>query len=429
MSVKPAIGFAGLTHLGINSAVAAAAKGFRVMGFHADESLISSLNQGKLPVEEPGLPDLFREYKSLMTFSVEPSVLHDCEIVYIAADVPTNDHGESDLNPIGNIIDTVVAVMKENAVLVVLCQVPPGFTRTLPFDPERLYYQVETLIFGRAVERALYPERFIIGCANPELPIHPSLSIYLQSFGCPILPMRYESAELAKIAINMCLVASVSVANVMAEICEHVGADWSEVVPALRLDHRIGQYSYISPGLGISGGNLERDLATVLRLSESHRTDAGTVHAWLANSRYRKNWPFMTLERMILKDNPEAAVTILGLAYKENTHSTKNSPALVLIEKLSACKVTIYDPVVPVSSVWRHDVSGAASALAAIDGAEALVIMTPWPEFKNLKPEEIKDRMKGYTVIDPYRILDAREVEAAGLDYAALGMPLVTSKR
>ncbi len=427
-STRPVIGFAGLTHLGLNSAVAAAAKGFEVVGFHQDVLLVGSLNQGNMPVEEPGLADLFMEHKNRITFTAEPLPLHNCDIIYIAADVPTNDRGESDLAPIGDLIETVMAAMNDKALMVVLCQVPPGYTRGLPFDMGRLYYQVETLIFGRAVERALNPERFIIGCVNPERSLPSPLNIYLQSFGCPILPMRYESAELAKISINMCLVASVSVANVMAEICEHVGADWSEVVPALRLDQRIGQYSYISPGLGISGGNLERDLATVLNLSAAHGTDAGVVSAWLANSRYRKDWPFRTLEHAILREHPGAAVTVLGLAYKENTHSTKNSPALVLIDKLSACKVTVYDPIVPASAAG-HQVIGAASALDAVMGADALVIMTPWPEFRSLNPVEIKNRMNGCMVIDPYRILNAREVEASGLNYATLGMPWITAKR
>ena len=422
MSSNPVIGFAGLTHLGINSAIAAAAKGFQVIGFQEQESLVSSFNQGNLPIEEPDLPELFKDNRNRLTFSSNPSALRQCDIIYIAADVPTNDRGESDLVPIRHIIDTAITAMRDDALLVVLCQVPPGYTRTLPLNHDRLYYQVETLIFGKAVERALHPERFIIGCANPKLPLPRLLSIYLRSYNCPILPMHYESAELAKISINMCLVASVSVANVMAEICEHVGADWSEVVPALRLDRRIGQYSYISPGLGISGGNLERDLATVLRLSESHGTDAGPVSAWLANSRYRKNWPFKTLERMVLKENPGASVAVLGLAYKENTHSTKNSPALVLIEQLSACKVTVYDPVVPAIAAGGN-VTGATSALDAITGADALVIITPWPEFKNIKSAEIKNRMNGRTVIDPYRILDGREVQTSGLDYVTIGMP------
>ncbi len=396
-----------------------------MVGFHRDEALVRSLTGGNAPIEEPGLADLLREHRQRLTFRTEPSALRDCHVVYISADVPTNDRGESDLTAIRDIIDRTIPEMNDSASLVVLCQVPPGYTRTLPFDPARLYCQVETLIFGRAVERALHPERFIIGCANPESPLPPQLNIYLKSYGCPILPMRYESAELAKISINMCLVASISVANVMAEICEHVGADWTEVVPALRLDRRIGPYSYISPGLGLSGGNLERDLATVAHLAEFHGTDAGIVSAWLANSDHRKNWPYMTLERMMLRENPEAAIAILGLAYKENTNSVKNSPALALIETLSTRRVTVYDPVVPASAAG-DDVVGASSALEAITGADALVIMTPWPEFKNLKPAEIKGRMNGRAVIDPYRMLDGREVEAAGLDYAALGMPRVT---
>ena len=100
--------------------------------------------------------------------------------------------------------------------------------------------------------------------------------------------MRFESAELCKIAINCCLVSSISVANTLAELCEGIGADWSEIVPALKLDRRIGAYAYLAPGLGIAGGNLERDLATVVRLADGIGSDAGVVKAWVANSRHRK---------------------------------------------------------------------------------------------------------------------------------------------
>src|SRR6202007_1428128 len=106
----------------------------------------------------------------------------------------------------------------------------------------------------------------------------------VDAFGCPILPLRYESAELAKISINFCLVASIGVANTLAELCESIGADWAEIVPALRLDRRIGPHSYLSPGLGIAGGNLERDLRTVLDLAADRRADTGIVEAWIANS-------------------------------------------------------------------------------------------------------------------------------------------------
>src|SRR5919109_5597208 len=138
--------------------------------------------------------------------------------------------------------------------------------------------------------RRATPVRSIVGCADPAAPLDARFRAVLDAFGCPILPMRYESAELAKISINCCLVASVSVANTLAELCERIGADWREIAPALKLDRRIGAYAYLAPGLGIAGGNLERDLATVSRLSEGQGTEAGMITAWLRNSRYRRGW-------------------------------------------------------------------------------------------------------------------------------------------
>jgi UDPglucose 6-dehydrogenase len=425
---RPIIGFAGLTHLGIISSVAAAARGYDVIGFHDDAELIPKLNSATFSVQEPQLPDLFWENKERMTFTADVTALSRCHIVYISIDIPTNENGESDLKPIQKIIGQVSNVLKSDACLVILSQVSPGFTRQIAFDHRRLFYQVETLIFGRAVERAMHPERFIVGCDNPSLPLPRHLNSFLTTFNCPILQMRYESAELAKISINICLVASISAANTLAEICEKIGADWSEIVPALRLDRRIGQYSYIVPGLGISGGNLERDLHSVLRLSENHNTDGGVIASWLNNSQRRKNWPFDMLKKTILKQNPEATIAVLGLAYKENTHSTKNSPALLLIKKLSNCKIKAYDPVVDVCAAGNH-VSGASSALDAATGVDAVAIMTPWPEFREISPAELAATMKGRTVIDPYGMLDARKARSAGLNYFTIGKPPEISSR
>jgi len=413
------IGFAGLTHLGIISSVAAAAKGYHVIGFHDDSEVISKLNKGDSPVQEPQLNELFLENKERITFSADAADLSKCQIVYVSIDIPTNEKGESDLNPIQKIIGQVSKVLNPDACLVILSQVFPGFTRQIALDHRRLFYQVETLIFGRAVERAMYPERFIVGCDNPSLPLPEHLNKFLNAFNCPILPMRYESAELAKISINICLVASISAANTLAEICAQIDADWSEIIPALRLDRRIGQYSYIVPGLGISGGNLERDLQSVLRLSEKHNTDGGVISSWLNNSQRRKNWPFKIITETVLTQNPNATIAVLGLAYKENTHSTKNSPALLLIEQLPYCKIKAYDPVVDACVAGKH-VSGATSATEAAHGADAVAIMTPWPEFRDISPAQLAATMRGRTIIDPYGMLDTQKVRSAGLDYFTL---------
>ena len=415
------VGYAGMTHLGLNSAVAAADRGFDLVCYESDPLLVAALNRGELPVTEPDLPELLGKNARRIRFTADANTLATCDLVYVAPDVPTDDNGRSDLVRIDALIRQVDAAMRPDAVMVILSQVPPGFTRARLRPGRLLHYQVETLIFGRAMERARFPERFIVGCAEPGQPLPPALADFLGSFGCPILPMRYESAELAKISINMCLVASVGVANTMAELCEQTGADWSEIVPALKLDRRIGPYSYLSPGLGIAGGNLERDLATVLALSERHGTDAGIVSAWVANSRHRKDWTWGILDKFVLAQQPGAKVAVLGLAYKEDTHSTKNSPSLALLAHLRDRSVVVYDPVVSPAAAGIP-FKAAASAIDAIQDADAVCIMTPWGEFKKLSPPDMVQRMRGRWLIDPYRVVEGKAARAAGLRHVTLGV-------
>jgi UDPglucose 6-dehydrogenase len=417
-----AVGFAGMTHLGINSAAATAARGFAVLGYDADAALVTRLRARQLPIVEPDLERLMTEYAGRMEFSADPVALRRCDIVYVSADVPTDDEAKSDLAPIRGLIDRVAAHLREDALLVILCQVPPGFTRALrDIAHERLFYQVETLIFGRAVERALHPERFIIGCANPAIPLPSRYRTLLEGFSCPILPMRYESAELAKISINFCLVASVSVANTLAEVSETIGADWFEIVPALRLDQRIGPHAYLNPGLGIAGGNLERDLRTVQGLADGTGIDVGVIRAWIANSTHRKEWCWRMLNEHLLVRHPRAAVAVLGLAYKENTHSTKNSPALVLLGHLAGKDVRVHDPVVPASVA--PFAKGYGDPLSAAEGADAVVIATPWPQYRALDIADLARVMRGRLLIDPFRVVNGTTAAAAGFAYFALGMP------
>lgn len=422
-AAMPVVGYAGMTHLGINSAAAAAARGARTICYDPDPQLIARLKSGELPVVEPGLQELLAGHRERLEFTADAAALAQCDLTYIAIDVPTDDRGESDLAPVRSLIGRVCAALSPGGLLVVLCQVPPGFTRTLDFPKPRLYYQVETLIFGRAVERATQPERFIVGCDAPETPLAPPLAKFLGSFDCPILPMRYESAELAKIAINCCLVSSVTVANTLAELSEGIGADWNEIVPALKLDRRIGQYSYLAPGLGLSGGNLERDLATVLALAGETGTEAGLVTSFVRNSRHRKDWALRTLHRELLDVRDQPVIGVLGLAYKENTHSTKNSPSLALLTQLHPWAVRLHDPVVPASAVVHPSKVTCASALEAARGADALVLMTPWPEYRGLELQALRAAMRGRLIVDPYRLLSGADAARAGFDYVTLGMP------
>jgi len=411
-----------MTHLGLISATATAGKGFPVVCYDPDRELIGRLERGSLPIVEPGLPELLAANGEIQRFSADAKAISQCDVVYIAPDVPTDDAGKSDLSDIRALIDAAAEVMAADAVMVILCQVPPGFTRSLKVLPsERLYYQVETLVFGCAVERAMQPERYIVGCAAPERPLDARLAALLGAYGCPILPMRYESAELAKISINMCLVASIAVANTLAELCETIGADWSEIAPTLKLDRRIGPYSYLTPGLGIGGGNLERDLATVERLAADYGTDASIVRAWLKNSRHRRDWAARTIRRVVLDAKPDAAIGVWGLAYKENTHSTKNSPSLAIIAQLKGVKILAHDPAVSPAVIAGLAIERAEDPLQAARDADALMILTPWPQYGCIEPARIAATMRGQVVIDPYTVLDRSAARRAGLVHYTLG--------
>ncbi|HEY2572416.1 MAG TPA: nucleotide sugar dehydrogenase [Verrucomicrobiaceae bacterium] len=417
------IAFAGLSHLGIVYSIATASRGHDVVAFDPPVRDTRALENGMLPVTEPGLPELFRSSQSRIRFTTDVSQISQCHLVFFSLDVATDAENRADLIPLRSLMDLVWPHLAPDAIIVILCQVPPGFTRPISGrrPPGTVFYQVETLIFGRAVERALQPERFIIGAADPDAPPPPAYAKWLESFPCPVLRMRYESAELAKIAINLFLVSSVTTANTLAEVCEKIGADWGEIAPALRLDRRIGPHAYLSPGLGIAGGNLERDLVAVQSLASEHGTEAGVIGAWQSNSRHRRDWVLRKIHELVLVKTEDPRLAIWGLAYKQDTHSVKNSPSLALARALAPFRKTAYDPEVSNLDPPVPNLTVAKSALDACLDADALVIMTPWRVFSGVSPENLRQKMKGDIVIDPFGTLDAAACRAAKLSHHRLG--------
>ena len=150
MSTAPIIAYAGMTHLGLCSAIAAASKGFATLGFDPDTDLVSALDGGKLPVVEPELDGLLHDSRRCIRFTADPAGLKECDLLYVAPDVPTDETGKSDLAGLDRLLELVLVHTRPDAVIVVLSQVPPGYTRARQRPGRLLYYQVETLAFGRA---------------------------------------------------------------------------------------------------------------------------------------------------------------------------------------------------------------------------------------------------------------------------------------
>ena len=246
------IGFLGLTHLGVVMSACWASLGHRVIAVG-----------DPVVVAEPGLDAL--DIGDRLRITRDPTGLASCATVFVTLD--TNDSAEVEA-----LLESAVPHLRHDSVVVVMSQIQPGTTRRLAirwqWQPRPFYYLAETLITGKAVERCLHPDRFILGCPRPPW-IDSRLSEALNRFQCPILRMRYESAEFAKLAINLYLASSIQYANRMALAAGLVGAKWSsEVVPALLLDPRIGPHAYLRPGE--VGPNLGRDMRTLERLEAWH---------------------------------------------------------------------------------------------------------------------------------------------------------------
>ena len=395
--MKLNIAFIGMTHLGIISSIACASKKINTISYDEDHNLIKLLRKKKFPIKEPKLTSTYEKVKNYLSFTNNAEDLKKCDIVYFAYDVPTDNHGKSDLKFIQKKVNKVLSLLSKNTTFVILCQVAPGFTNKINWPRNQKFYQVETLVFGNAIVRALNPERIIVG--SGEKKICKKLDFFIRSFGCPILRMSYESAELTKIAINICLVSTISVANTLSEICEKIGANWNEIIPALQMDRRIGKFSYLKPGLGIAGGNLERDLTNIKEISSSNNTHSEIIDAFKSNSKYCSEWVYRQIIKFKVK-----RLSIWGVTYKENTHSIKNSPSIRNIKLLTQHIINLYDPVVDIDKLNLKTVNF-KDKYECLKNSEILAIFAPWNEFKQIDIKKFKKSFSGKLILDPYNTL------------------------
>jgi len=240
---------------------------------------------------------------------------------------------------------------------------------------------------------------------------------WLQAFHAPIYVMNYESAELTKISVNLFLASSVSITNTLAELARVIGADWDEIAPALRADQRIGPHAYLTPGLGLAGGNIERDLATFMSLAKNYEVEEGVIDSFRRSSQHHRDWVTRQLDEISSQDLGKVA--ILGLAYKPDTASTKNSAALAVLKHLRGTNVRLHDPVAKLEEETARIVQ-VASWREAARGSKLLIVMTPWSEYARIDLVELRDLMDGKIVIDPYAVFDKHAVAAAGLQWRSL---------
>lgn len=414
--MKLTIGYVGLTHLGINYAIATAMKGFNVVCYDNNLHTISALKKKKVPFYEKGTEKNLKKNYKRFRFTSKIKDLNNCDLVFVSKDVPTDSNGKSNLLEIKKLIKKITKGLKKKSNLIILCQVPPGFTRGINWPSQNLYYQVETLVFSNALKRALFPERIIVGSSQKK--IDRKYNFFLKKFKCPILEMNYESAELTKISINIFLISSVTSTNILSEISENIGANWLDISNALKLDKRIGKYAYLKPGLGISGGNLERDLETFCNYSKFNNIYENYCKNIKKISSHRKSWNYIQFKKIIKNIKNLKTVGILGLTYKENTNSIKNSPSISFIEKIfrnKKFKINAFDPKIKKLTNYKN-VNICNNISSLIKNSELLLICTPWKIFKKINFKKFSNIK---AVIDPYNLanisLDKKKIRYIGM--------------
>jgi len=420
MIKKIKLGFVGLSHLGLNYLAASAQKNFSVTGVDINSKKIIKLNKNIIEYEEPNLKKVILRNNKNITFSNDFKNLKKCNLVFISQDVKTSTNGRSDLKNLLILINKTIKHLNKNAILVVLSQMKPGFMRSINIDHKKLYHQVETLIFGKAFNRALYPKRIIVGCKSKFNEINPIYLRYLKSFKCPILKMEYESAEIAKISINLLLASSVTTTNILSELCEKMSADWNDIVPALKLDKRIGKFAYIRPGLGISGGNIERDIVTVKSMFKKKSPPDLLLKNMLDNSQYMRRWVNRILikEKTLVKKN-KINIGIVGAAYKENTNSIKNSPIIDLLNYLKDNKnISIYEPMLNLE-LKNKNIKQVKDLKKLVNKNEIIIFMRPWINKKEI--QNVYKNLKNKLVIDPYKVINFKDLKNKLNKYFTLG--------
>ena len=332
------IGFAGLTHLGLTYLTAAILKKNYVIAFDLNKKKIHDFKLENFQISEKSLISKLKKNKKNLFFTNDINELNKCDFIFISCDIETDLNNKSNYKDLNNYINLIKKFIVSEIPIIILSQVKPGFMRKFNLNKLKLYYQVETLIFGKALAQAIKPTRIIVGKASIEDKLDLGFQNYLKTFNCPIIEMSFESAELCKLAINIILASNISAANTIASIAEKIDADYSKILEALRLDKRIGNSSYIVPGLGISGGNLERDIYTTKDLIRENKIlNNNMMNSISKISETRKNWVFEVFNK-INKTNQIKKITIFGFSYKKDNSSFKNSPTVFFLKKLKKKK-------------------------------------------------------------------------------------------
>lgn len=439
MKRRPTVCVIGIWHLGAVNAVGFAEKGYQVVGLELDKKKAGRLARGIAPLFEPGLEALFRKHlgSKRLRFSSDPGVVAEADYVVIAYDSPVNERDEVDISPIVEAARLAGPFLRTSTPIVITSQLPLGSSEKIEADVRTanpawrsgVVYTPENLRLGSAIPRFLEPDMLVLGASQPEAAAA-ALALY-RPFKTEKLPMDLRSAEMVKHALNAFLATSITFINEIAGLSDRLGADAVAVGRALKLDKRIGKSALMMPGLGFSGGTLARDVTQLRRFAAElgHRAKLFDAVAEVNEGTFDE-----IVARLRAKLGPLTGkkIGVLGLTYKPGTSTVRRSPALKIMRKLDEAGATCagYDPKASAEELAAEGQSftRAKSVRALAAGADALVLVTEWPEFRDLPWAALGRLMNRALIVDSKNFLDPLRVSGAGFDYQGFGRALAATR-
>lgn len=422
----------GLWHLGTVTAACLASYGNNVIGIDPNSETVSNLQKGKPPIYEPGLSELVKEQskKGTLSFTTNfKSGLKGAEYVIIAFDTPVNDDDSPDLSPVMQSVSKAIPYIKNGSLLIISSQVPVGTCEQIEalIKKERpsLIFSIacipENLKLGDAISRYKTPDFLIIG-ANREEDFASAEKLY--SFvTSPKAKVNLRTAEMAKHAINAFLACELSFANELGNLCDKLGVDEFRVAEVLHLEPRVGKSAPLRAGMGFSGGTLGRDLNVLKEFGRKTGTKTLLLDA-ITGVNFNQNRIVVDKLKLIFGSLKRLHVGVLGLTYKPGTSTLRRSTSIEIIKELvqSGAEVKAYDPKADLTTNAKGaDFERCNSAVSAAESSDVLIILTGWPEFRDIDFGKLKSKMLHPIVVDPLNMLDGASMARDGFTYVNIG--------
>ena len=429
------IAMIGTGYVGLVSGACFADFGHEVCCIDKDENKIDGLNHGRMPIWEPGLEALVKANteRNRLTFTTDLAEgVNGAEAVFIAVGTPARrGDGHADLSFVFAAVRELAKVIEPGTVVVTKSTVPVGtgdmiehILREEGVTDAAVASNPEFLREGAAIADFKHPDRIVVG-AESEHAQEVLREIYRPLFlnRAPILFTGRRTAELTKYAANAFLAVKISFINEIADLCEAVDADVQDVARGIGLDNRIGP-KFLHAGPGYGGSCFPKDTLALLQTAESAGVDQRIVKTTVEVNDRRKLAMVDRVSRAVGGDLNGMTVGVLGLAFKPNTDDMRDAPSIPLVKGLldRGASVKAFDPVAREQAAKVFDgIEFAADAYSAANGADALVIVTEWDEFRALNLDKLAKVMRGKTLVDLRNVYDRADAEEAGLAYFPVG--------